>query len=205
MTRPLDRATLRNRDRAAFAAAVICALIGILIWMLWVLPIVRSVASADPVPLGRTTAVDLEAGDRVGIWADGMSPMLGTMDCIVTAPDGSDRPQRGASPLSWDDLLWWMTPRDGFEQTAQFRAAESGSHLVRCEDSLDTYDGRFLVAGDSIGDGDVGLGRTGGNDFAMGTLLAFGAVVCPPVAVLVPLVILVRRLLTRRSPGSSSR
>lgn len=186
----------------AFVAAAICAVTGILIWTLWVLPIVRSIDAAEDVVIGETMAVELDAGSRVGVWTSGISATLGTMDCTVIGPDGGERPQRGASAVSWDDVLWWMTPRPGFVQSSQFTAAEAGTHLVDCRDSLDTYDGRFLVAGDSIGDGSIGLGRTGGNDFAVGTLLALGAVMCPPLAVLLPLVILLRRLITRRAPSA---
>lgn len=184
----------------AFFAAAICAVTGVLIWALWVLPIVRSIESAEDVPIGQTMAVDLDSGARVGIWTSGISATLGTMDCSVIGPDGAERPQQGPSAVSWDDVLWWMTPRTGFVQSAQFTAAEAGTHLVDCRDSLDTYDGRFLVAGDSIGDGSIGLGRTGGNDYPVGSLLALGAVMCPPLAVFLPLVILLRRLITRRVP-----
>ncbi len=198
MTRTVDQSRLRRRDRLAFATAAICAVTGILIWTLWVLPIARSIEAAEDAPIGETMAVDLDAGARVGIWTSGISAALGTMDCTVIGPDGSERPQRSASAVSWDDVLWWMTPRPGFVQSAQFTVVEAGTHLVDCRDSLDTYDGRFLIAGDSIGDGSIGLGRTGGNDFAVGTLLVLGAVMCPPLAVLLPLVILLRRLITRR-------
>ncbi|KAA0961436.1 hypothetical protein FQ142_11515 [Microbacterium sp. ANT_H45B] len=196
MTRTLDPDRLRSRDRMAFVAAAVCAVAGVLIWTLWVLPIVRSVEAAEDVPLGTTAVVDLEEGERVGIWASGISASLGTMECRAVGPDHDVRPQRGPSALSWDDVLWWMTPRTGFVQSSQFTAAESGAHRVTCRDSLDTYDGRFLVAGDSIGQGSIGLGRNGGVDFAQGTLLAAGAVMCPPLAVSLPLVILGRRLIT---------
>lgn len=187
----------------AFVVAAICALTGILVWTLWVMPIVRSIEAAEDAPIGTTMTVDLDAGSRVGIWTSGISATLGTMDCTVIGPDGGERPQRGASAVSWDDVLWWMTPRPGFVQSAQFTAVEAGAHLVDCRDSLDTYDGLFLVAGDSIGEGSIGLGRTGGNDFAVGTLLALGAVMSPPLAVALPLVILLRRLITRRAPKPS--
>lgn len=187
----------------AFVAAAICAATGILIWSLWVLPIVRSIETAEDLAIGKTMAVDLDAGSRAGIWTSGISAALGTMDCTVIGPDGAARPQRSASAVSWDDVLWWMTPRPGFVQSAQFTAVDAGAHLVDCRDSLDTYDGRFLVAGDSIGDGSIGLGRSGSNDFAVGTLLALGAVMCPPLAVLLPLVVVLRRLVTSRAPRPS--
>ncbi|WP_230108085.1 hypothetical protein [Microbacterium foliorum] len=201
MTRTLDPDRLRSRHRMAFVAAAVCAVAAVSIWTLWVLPIVRSIDAAEDVPLGATTVVDLEEGERVGIWASGISASLGTMDCRVLGPDGEERPQRGPGAVNWDDVLWWMTPRPGFVQSSQFTAAAPGAHRVTCRDSLDMYDGRFLVAGDSIGQGSIGLGRTGGADFAQGTLLAMGAVMCPPLAVLLPLVTLVTRLITRRRAG----
>mgnify|MGYP006920030396 FL=1 len=93
----------------AFFAAAICAVTGVLIWALWVLPIVRSIESAEDVPIGQTMAVDLDSGARVGIWTSGISATLGTMDCSVIGPDGAERPQQGPSAVSWDDVLWWMT------------------------------------------------------------------------------------------------
>ena len=189
---------LKAKDHAAFLAAAVCAVVSILIWMLWVLPVAGSIDDARPVPIGRTIAVDLSEGQTVGIWASGRSAALGSMDCTVTDVHGSEVPQSGGSSLRWDDVLWWMTPRRGFEQHSQITASEAGEYVVRCEDSLDTYDGEFLVAGDSFGTGDVGLGRTGGSDYSIGAILVFCAVLCPPVAVLIPAVILLRRLFTRR-------
>lgn len=194
----MTRGRLADRDAVAFGFSALCACIGVLIWALWVLPVSASVGEADPVPLGRAVTVDLPAGERVGIWGSGVSAMLGTLECSVSDPSGDELAQRRGPSLSWDDTLWWMTPKRGFEQHTQFTSGDSGVHTVTCTDSLDTYDGEFLVAGDAFGGGSIGLGRTGGNDFAMGTLLAFGAVFCLPVAVLLPVVILVRRLVTRR-------
>lgn len=194
----MTRGRLADRDAVAFGFSALCACIGVLIWTLWVLPVAASVREADPVPLGRGETVELQRGERVGIWGSGVSAMLGTLECSVSDPDGSDLAQRKGPSLSWDDTLWWMTPKRGFEQHAQFTAAHEGAHSVTCTDSLDTYDGEFLVAGDAFGSGSIGLGRTGGNDFATGTMLAFGAVFCLPVAVLLPVVILVRRWTTGR-------
>ncbi|WP_435743718.1 hypothetical protein [Microbacterium sp. PMB16] len=175
-----------------------------LIWTLWVLPIAASVDAADSRPLGATFTVELEAGERVGVWSQGISASLGTTECTVTAPDDSRVAQRGAPALDWDDTLWWMTPKRGFAQMSQVTAATTGDHRIRCEDSLDTYDGAFLVAGDSFGGGSIGLGRGGGADYAVGTMLAFGAVFLPPFAVGVTIIVLVRTASARRSARRSA-
>ncbi|WP_417503501.1 hypothetical protein [Microbacterium sp.] len=202
----MTRGRLADRDAVAFGFSALCACIGVLIWTLWVLPVAASVSDADPVPLGRGATVELQEGERVGIWGSGVSAMLGTLECSVSGPAGAELSQRAGPSLSWDDTLWWMTPKRGFEQHTQFTAVRAGVHTVTCADSLDTYDGEFLVAGDAFGSGAIGLGRTGGNDFAVGTLLAFGAVFCLPVAVVLPVVILVRRRVTRRrSTGDAER
>ncbi|MGH3691549.1 MAG: hypothetical protein ACRDT7_15465 [Microbacterium sp.] len=192
---------LADRDAVAFGFSALCAVAGALIWILWVAPIASSVADADAVPIGGSVKLDLAAGERVGVWGSGISAAFGTMECTVTAPDGTELPQRGGPSLSWDDTLWWMTPKRGFEQRAQFTSVDAGLHTVTCVDSLDTYDGEFLLAGDAFGTGSVGLGRSGGSDFAVGTLLAFGAVFCLPVAVALPVVISIRRLAARRRRG----
>lgn len=182
----------------ALGAAAVALIAGILIWTLWVMPIAASVEEAEPNPLGRTVSVDLNEGERSGIWASGISAALGSTDCTAIAPDGAELPGRGAPSLTWDDTLWWMTPRRGFEQIVQFTASASGVHTVTCVDSLGTYDGDFLVAGDAFGGGEVGLGRTGSNGFALGTVLAFCAVVLPLFSVLLPVVIGLRIVFTRR-------
>lgn len=201
MSPSAHRSGLTDRDHVALGAAVVALLAGILIWTLWVLPIVSSVEEAPSSPLGRTVLVDLEEGARSGVWASGISPALGSTRCTVIAPDGVELPLRGAPSLTWDDTLWWMTPRRGFEQVVQFTASVSGVHDVTCVDSLGTYDGEFLVAGDTFGGGELGLGRTGSNGFAIGTVLAFCAVVLPLFSVLLPLVIGLRVAFTRRASG----
>jgi hypothetical protein len=194
----VSRGRLADRDAVAFGFSALCALAGVLIWTLWVTPIASSVGGADAVPIGRSVKIELSAGERVGVWGSGISAAFGTMECTVTAPDGIELPQRAGPSLSWDDTLWWMTPKRGFEQRTQFAAIDAGLHTVTCIDSLDTYEGEFLLAGDAFGNGSVGLGRNGGSDYAVGTLLALGAVFCPPMAVLLPVVIMIRRLATRR-------
>jgi hypothetical protein len=170
----------------------------VLIWVLWVFPVAASVEAADPHPIGESAVAELAAGERVGIWGRGISANLGTMACTVAAPDGEGVATRGGPSLGWSDTLWWMTPRWGFEQSAQFIAPDAGAYRVSCVDSLDTYDGDFLIAGDTFGSGSIGLGRNGGSDFAVGSLLAFGAVFCPLLAVLLPAVIGIRLAVTRR-------
>ena len=187
-----------DRDRAALATALICAVGAVLIWVLWVFPVAASVEAADPHPIGESAVAELAAGERVGIWGRGISANLGTMACTVAAPDGEGVATRGGPSLGWSDTLWWMTPRWGFEQSAQFIAPDAGAYRVSCVDSLDTYDGDFLIAGDTFGSGSIGLGRNGGSDFAVGSLLAFGAVFCPLLAVLLPAVIGIRLAVTRR-------
>ncbi|GGM45850.1 hypothetical protein [Microbacterium saperdae] len=199
------RGGVNDRDRLALAFAPICALGGVLIWVLWVLPIAASVDAADPHPIGETTVVELETGERVGVWGRGISANLGTMACAVTAPDGEAVATRGGPSLGWSDTLWWMTPRGGFAQSAQFIAPAAGAYRVSCMDSLETYDGDFLIAGDTFGSGSIGLGRNGGNDFAIGSLLAFGAVFLPPLAVLLPAVIGIRLAVTRRRSSRVAR
>lgn len=199
----MTRDRLADRDAAAFWFSALCACAGALIWALWVLPVAASVAEAEPLPLGRTAEIDLDAGERVGVWGGGISAMLGTMQCAVIGPDDAELAQRGGPSLSWDDTLWWMTPRHGFEQRTQITSVEAGTHTVTCTDALDTYDGEFLVAGDAFGSGSIGLGRNGGSDFAVGSLLALGAVFCPLIVVLLPGVIGIRRLVTRRRRARS--
>lgn len=194
----MTRGRLADRDAVAFWLAALCACVSVLIWTLWVLPVAASVDDAAPSPLGRSAEVGLDSGERGGICGNGISAALGTMECAVVGPDGVGLPLSGAPSLTWDDTLWWMTPRLGLAQSAQFTSLEAGIHTVTCVDALDTYDGEFLVAGDTFGRGSVGLGRNGGSDFAVGSLLAFGAVACPLIVVLVPGVILIRRLVARR-------
>lgn len=196
---------IKDRDRAALVAALICAVGGVLIWFLWVFPVAASVDVADAHPMGEPAVVQLDAGQRAGIWGRGIAANLGTMACTVTAPDGEGVATRSGPSLDWSDTLWWMTPKWGFEQSAQFTAADAGAYRVSCVDSLDTYDGEFLIAGDSFGGGSIGLGRNGGSDYAIGSLLAFGAVFCPPVAIMLPIIIGIRLALAKSRSSRVSR
>lgn len=191
------RGELNDRDRLALTATLVCAIGGVLIWLLWVLPVASSVDAAADHPLGEPAVVELDAGQTVGIWGRGISANLGTMACTVTTAAGEGVVTRGGPSLDWSDTLWWMTPKWGYEQSAQFTADDAGAYRVSCVDSLDTYDGEFLIAGDSFGSGTIGLGRNGGSDFAVGSLLAFGAVFCPPLAVVLPIVIGIRVAVAR--------
>ena len=188
-----------TRLRSAMLAAVLGAIGGTLIWVLWVLPIVASVDRADPRPLGDAIVVELGVDERAGVWSQGVSASLGTLDCVVTGPDGASVAQRGAPALDWSSTLWWMTPKPGFVQTSQFTASAAGAYEVRCADSLGIYDGAFLIAGDSFGGGSIGLGRGGGADYPVGTMLSFGAVFLPPFAVAVSIIVLIRVAVSRRA------
>lgn len=189
------------KDRAAFAASGLALLAGVLIWLLWVLPITRSVGEAAPSAIGEPIVSELSAGQRVGIWGSGRSAAFGTVECTVSDARGDLLALRGAPALTWDDTLWWASPRPGFEQLSQFTATAAGLYTIDCVDSLGYYEGQFLVAGDTFGAGSIGLGRTGSNDFAVGSALAFSAVVLPLFAVLVPLIVALRRWPDRQRAG----
>lgn len=171
----------RLNPRRMLPIAGITAVIGALVWLLWALPISSSVRDAHPRALGEPIAVTLEPGERAGIWTDSAAAALETLECTATDARGREIGLRRAPALSWDDALWWATPRTGFEQVRAFTAPSAVE--VRCVDRMGVYDGGFLIAGDSFGSGSIGLGRTGGNDFAVGTILVFCAVVCPLLAV----------------------
>ncbi|MBO9626671.1 MAG: hypothetical protein J7484_09885 [Microbacterium sp.] len=202
----MNGAALRQRDKdhVALGAAVLSAVAAVLIWTLWVLPIARSVGDAEPAVVGETLAVDLDAG-AVGIWGSGRTAAFGTLDCIVTAPDGARVPLSGPPSLTWEDVLWWTSPRPGFSQLSRFTAPSAGRYDVACVDSLDTYDGEVLVAGDTFGSFAVGLGRSGTSGFPVGSVLAFCAVVLPLFAVLLPIVIGLRRRRDGRRADAVSR
>lgn len=192
-----DPVRQKHKDQLALGAAAVGLVAACLIWLLWVLPVARSVGEAEPESIGSTITVDVNAG-AVGIWGSGIAPTLGTAECRVRDPDGRAVDVRDGPLLAWDDTLWWMTPKTGFEQFAQFIAPDDGVYEIACADTLETYDGEFLVAGDTFGTAAIGLGRS--SVFAVGTLLAVGAVVCPLFAVLLAVIIPVRRWRDRRRP-----
>lgn len=189
----------RQRLRIGWIAAGIFAIITILIWALWVLPVNRSVAAASPVEIGETVSVDLDEGEQAGIWGTGRSVLLGSASCTVTAPNGDDVPLAVTRDLGWDDTLWWMTARPGYAEFRWFTAPASGVYEVACLDALETYDGTFLVADSASGSGTVGLGRSGGNRYEVSSMLAIGAVVCPLTAVLLVPVLGLQTIRVRRS------
>ncbi|WP_143469787.1 MULTISPECIES: hypothetical protein [unclassified Leucobacter] len=188
----------RMNPRRMLPIAAISAIIGTLVWLLWALPISGSVRDAHPQVLGEPIAVTLESGERAGIWTDSAAAALETLECTAIDERGGEIGLRRAPALSWDDALWWATPRSGFEQVRAFTAPSAGAVEVRCVDRMGVYGGGFLIAGDSFGSGSIGLGRTGGNDFAVGTILVFCAVVCPLLAAFL-LVLSVIGAVTRRA------
>jgi len=159
----------------------ICFVGSALIWILWVLPIARSIERAEPVPLGEP--IEVSAGAH-GVWASGRAAMLGLVRCE------SDGALSSGPSLEWDDTLWWMTPREGFEQTRRV----SGATRVVCEATLDSYEGEYLVARDAFGSRSVWIGRMGEPS---GTVLAVGAVGLPLFAVFLTPILIVQTL--RRS------
>lgn len=197
----LGAAAQRQKDRVALGAAALSAIAAALVWMLWVVPIAASVERAEPQPIGTSVTVELDGGQAAGIWATGRAAWLGTAECLVVGPDRSELPLTAGPSLNWEDTLWWITPRAGFEQILRFTSTSSGTYEVRCADGLDTYDGEFLVAGDTFGAGAIGLGRGGSSDFPIGAILAFCAVVLPLFSVLIVPVIALRRLRDRRRSG----
>lgn len=170
-------------------ALVVACLIGTaLIWILWVVPVARSVDEAEPVPLGRTIAVSDGAH---GVWVSGRAGMLGLVQCT------SDGEVTSGPSLDWEDTLWWMTPREGFEQTRRV----SGATSITCESTLESYEGEYLVARDVFGSRKVWIGRMGEPS---GTVLALGAVGLPLFAVFLTPVLVVRELRRVRSRRESS-
>lgn len=179
------RRTQRRRlssPRRLLVLALVSALAGAGVWVLWVLPMDASVRDARPYSIGSSVEVTLVAGERVGIWSSSIAADLEVLECEVTGPDGADAATRRPPALNWDDTLWWFTSRPGFAQFRAFGAAHDGKYSVQCRDETGWYEGEFLLASDSFGGGSVGLGRFGSSDFATGTILAFCAVVCPLLA-----------------------
>lgn len=195
----------RERLMFGWVAAAVCALLALLIWTLWVMPVNRSIAAASPLVIGQTVAVKLSQDERAGIWGSGRSVLLGTADCSVTAPNGAAVPLESTMDLGWEDTLWWFTARQGFAEFRWFTAPESGSYGIECADALDTYEGEFLVAGSAAGSGTVGLGRGGGVSYRVSSVLAFGAVVCPLVSALLVPIMGVQTLRRRRAPRAQER
>ena len=175
------------------------AVITVLVWALWVLPVNRSIAAAEPAEIGGPLTTQLAEGATAGIWATGRSALLGTASCSVTGPDGREVPVQSTRDLGWEDTLWWVTARPGFVEIRWFSAAESGEHTVSCVDALGTVEGRYLVADSASGADSVGLGRFGGARYPVSSMLALGAVAGPLLAVLLVPVLGIQTLRVRRA------
>lgn len=186
----------RQRLKYGWAAAVASALATVLIWALWVLPISRSIESATPESIGSSVVYDVEKGKKVGIWTSGHSSWLGTVSCTVEGPDGGNPSVLNVRSLSWEDTLWWKTPRQSFEQTRWFTATSSGSHSIMCRDSLDTYEGEYLLGKSAAGGGQLGVGRSGVT-FAKSEILAMSAVFAPLLLILLIPIMTIQTLRAR--------
>lgn len=180
--------------------ASLFAIIGALVWALWVAPINASVRAAQPQPLGTSSEVTLDTGASLGVWTDSVAADLGTLTCTMTNDGGNEVGARRPPALNWDDVLWWATAQPRFAQMVAFVAPHEGNYTVSCSEKFSSYGGQFLVADNSFGEGSIGLGRSGSNDFATGTILAYCTVVCPLLAVL--LLIMARISFVARAGGA---
>ncbi len=174
----------KERRWLGWLACALSAALGLGLWVFWVLPVRASVADATPGPSGTSVSVRLEEGQRVGIWASGRAAMLGTLECTVRSAGGEEPAVQRVRDLSWNDTLWWVTPRAGFESYAGFGAGATGEYAVSCDDSIGGYEASYLLAKDPQAPGWIGLGRGGSADFRSSSVLAYGAVVAPLLAVL---------------------
>ncbi|MDQ1128556.1 hypothetical protein [Microbacterium sp. SORGH_AS_0888] len=181
---------LRARRQLLWCLIPVCLIATVLIWLLWVLPVAASIQRSTPQSLGSTSQVTASAGERVGVWASGAAASFGLLRCEATDADGAVLDVRRGRSLGWDDTLWWMTPRPGFEQVFQVESSRAGVIAVTCVSAIDTYDAEFLVAGDTFMNGSIGLGRTGSVGFDIGSVLAITAVGFPLFAiVLIPVLV----------------
>ncbi|WJS92066.1 hypothetical protein [Microbacterium testaceum] len=190
-----SRMQMRHRVLLLWTLVVVCVGASALIWGLWVMPVSRSVAEAQTVPLGQT--VELPTEGVTGVWASGVAPLLGLVECRAETADGRALGIWSVPSPGWDDTLWWMTHGDGFSPVQSIADAGGAAASVTCSSRLDAYDGKFRLAGDVTGGGSgVGLGRMGNVDYPAGTLLALGAVGLPLFAFLMTIVLLGQRLRT---------
>jgi len=187
-----DRVSDRDRGHMLLIALAVSVVASVLLWTLWVLPTSRSVAEAQVAESGSTLVFEADAGQRVGVWTENVAHNLGTFTCVADGPAAVSS-WRGPS-LTWDDTLWWMTGRTGYEQYAQLFFSESGTYTLSCADERDVYDGGFVIAADVFGGFGIGLGRQGAVDFPVGTVLAVSAVVAPLFVILFPIVLLLRAM-----------
>ncbi|WP_104089832.1 hypothetical protein [Arthrobacter sp. GMC3] len=193
-------AQLPSRERLQFGWFVAGAsvVVAVLVWVLWVMPINRSIESASPSPLGAPIVHEARSGETIGIWATGASALLGTAECTVAGPHGEPTSVYSVRDLGWADTLWWYTARPGVEQIRWFTATSSGTYTVNCADSLDTYDGEYLLADSAGGGGSLGLGRGGGVTFSIAAALAVAAVGSPLLAVMLIPIMVIQTVRVRR-------
>lgn len=164
------------------AVAALSAIGAVLVWMLWALPIARSLEASSPGPLDVPVTIRLATGERAGVWMDSAATAFATSSCSVIDPTGAEAPTTRPPALEWSDVLWWVSDRPMFQQVVGIEARRAGEHIVRCAERTGWLDGEILVARDSFGGGAIGLGRTGAADFATGTILVFCAAVLPLLA-----------------------
>lgn len=188
----------KERRWLGWVACVLSAALGLGLWLFWVLPVHASVAQAEPGPSGASVSVRLEEGQWVGIWASGPAATLGTLECAVRLAGGGEVAVERVRDLSWNDTLWWVTPRAGFESYAGFSAGAAGDYSVSCSDSIGSYEATYLLAKDPQAPGWIGLGRGGSADYRSSSVLAYGAVVAPLLAVLLLPIMGVQSLRARR-------
>lgn len=188
----------RDRRWLGWMACALSAALGLGLWLFWVLPIRASVADAAPVPSGTSVSLRLADGQRVGIWASGRAAILGTLDCSVRSGEGETPSVHRVRELNWNDTLWWVTPRHGFESYAGFTAGRAGDYVVSCADSIGAYEANVLLAKDPSAPGWLGLGRGGSADFRLSSVFAFSAVVAPLLAVLLLPIMAAQTLRARR-------
>lgn len=155
--------------------------VSILVWVLWVIPVNRSVAAAAPTEVGEPIVAEFDRGAHVGIWAKGLSPQLESMECSVRGPGGRAVSVLLDRELAWDDTLFWLTARAGFFSDRGFTAAAQGAHVVKCVDSLGIYDGEYLVADMVTGTGSM---RVRGVPVSIHSALSVAAVGAPLMAIL---------------------
>lgn len=191
------RIRVKHKTQLLWALVALCAGASLLIWLLWVVPVARSVAEAERVPLGQT--VELPAEGVAGVWASGAAALLGLVECRAETADGARLAVWTVPSPGWDDTLWWMTSGEGVAPVKSVADAGGAAASVTCSSRIDTYDGEFLVAGDvTAGGGGVGLGRMGNVDYPTGTVLALAAVSLPLFVVAMTIVLLVQGLRVRR-------
>ncbi|RYF67776.1 MAG: hypothetical protein EOO29_36325 [Comamonadaceae bacterium] len=188
------------RLQLLWCLVVACALGAVLVWRLWAVPIARSVAHAQPAALGESVRIALPPGEVAGVWASGISALLGTIRCTADVGGQPVALRRGPS-LDWQDTLWWFTPREGFVQHLRLTGPHDGAVIdLHCRDSLDRYGGEFLIAADSFG-----TARITRADVPTGSALAVAAVGLPLFAVVLTPILAVQTIRRRRARSAGRR